>query len=40
MLKRKELELKEKQAMDTKNEALERLDQILRGLHEQAEDDE
>jgi hypothetical protein len=40
VLKRKELELKEKQAMDTKNEALERLDQILRGLHEQAEDDE
>lgn len=40
VLKRKELELKEKQATDTKNEALERLDEILRGLHEQAEDDE
>lgn len=40
VLKRKELELKEKQAMDTKNDALDKLDEILRGLHEQAEDDE
>lgn len=39
-LKRKELELKEKMASDTKNEALERLDDILRGLHEQANNDE
>lgn len=38
-LKAKELELKEKQATDTKNEALDRLDEILRGLHEQAEND-
>lgn len=36
VLKRKELELKEKQAKDTKNEALDRLDDILSGLHEQA----
>ena len=40
VLKRKELELKEKQAMDTRNDALERLDEILRSLHEQAENDE
>ena len=39
VLKRKELELKEKQAMDTRNDALDRLDEILRGLHEQAEND-
>jgi len=39
-LKKKEIEIKEKQMTDTKNEALERLDEILRGLHEQAEDDE
>lgn len=39
VLKRKELELKEKQAADTKNEALDRLDEILRGLHEQAKTD-
>lgn len=39
-LKRKELELKEKMASDTKNEALERLDDILRGLHEQANNNE
>lgn len=38
-LKAKEIEIKEKQAMDTKNEALERLDEILRGLHEQADND-
>lgn len=36
VLKRKELELKEKQAKDTKSEALDRLDAILNGLHEQA----
>lgn len=35
-LKRKELELKEKMANDTKNEALEKMDEILRGLYEQA----
>lgn len=40
VLKRKELELKEKQATDTKNEALDRLDEILRGLHEHAVNDE
>jgi len=40
VLKRKELDLKEKQATDTKNEALDRLDEILRGLHEQAVNDE
>lgn len=39
-LKQKEIEIKEKQMTDTKNEALDRLDEILRGLHEQAEDDE
>ena len=38
-LKQKEIELKEKQANDTKNEAIERLDEILRGLHEQAQND-
>lgn len=36
VLKRKELELKEKQAKDTKSEALDRLDAILNGLYEQA----
>ena len=40
VLKRKELELREKQMMDTRNEALEHLDEILRGLHEQAQNDE
>lgn len=39
VLKRKELELKEKQAMDARNDALDKLDDILRGLHEQAEND-
>jgi hypothetical protein len=39
-LKRKELELKEKMANDTKNEALEKMDEILRGLYEQANNDE
>lgn len=38
-LKEREIELKEKQATETKSEALERLDEILRGLHEQAEND-
>ena len=38
-LKAKELELKEKAMSDTKNDALDKLDEILRGLHEQAEND-
>ena len=39
-LKRKEIEIKERQMLDTKNEALEKLDSILRGLHEAANDEE
>ncbi|MBR6171570.1 MAG: hypothetical protein IKQ49_00130 [Eubacterium sp.] len=35
-LKTKELELREKLMTETKNEALETLDQILQGLHDQA----
>lgn len=39
-LKRKEIEIKERQMLDTKNEALDKLDSILRGLHETANDEE
>lgn len=38
-LKAKEIELKEKAMTDTKNDALNKLDEILRGLHEQAKTD-
>lgn len=39
VLKRKELEFKERQAMDTRNDALDKLDEILRGLHDTAQND-
>ena len=38
-LRAKEIELKEKIATDTKNEAIERLDAILKGLKDEAEAD-
>lgn len=39
-LKQKELEIKEKAMTDAKNDALDKLDEILRGLHEQAQNDQ
>ena len=40
VLKLKEIELKEKMATDTRNDALDKLDEILKGLHEQANNDQ